>query len=219
MRVKVFFYRLTGSMDALFTLLSRLRFNVIFDGRIIRLDSRTFRDQGRFSRAFKGRRHARIITFNDAFYCGSNSMDRSVIRERILFLGFFKSSAGVQLDLRDTFRDSIEDEASRRLSRIPMLLYQITIALSVASGFKVGLADHIRAREDFSLLILRIAISHLQATSCLGANPHDLMMFNRCTDVYIKIITAGSGRDLSIRFFRGFRPLIRLFFYFRFNAT
>lgn len=66
-----------------------------------------------------------------------------------------------------------------------MFTNEIAIALGIASCFEMDLADHVGAREDFGRLILRIAISDLQAASGLGATILHDVMFYRCADIYI----------------------------------
>lgn len=83
----------------------------------------------------------------------------------------------------------------------------------------MGLADYVGAREDFGRFILRIAVSDLQAASCLCADILYYVVFNRRADIYIEVVAAGGSGYFSTRFFRGFGAFIGLLFLFRFHAT
>ncbi len=130
-------------------------------------------------------------------------MYRRLIWTRHLDLRLLKSRARIKLHLRDTLWNSIQYQPARRLSRVPMLPYQITIALSVTSRLNMNLTHHIRARKNLCLLILRITISNLQATSRLRTVLlHDMVLYRRA-NINIKIIATSSRRYLSIRLARG----------------
>lgn len=100
-----------------------------------------------------------------------------------------------------------------------MLTYEIAITLSIASRLEMYLTNYVRAREDLSLLILRIAISDLETASCLGTVLLNDVMLYRGTNINIEIIAASSGRYLSARLARGLSALLGLIFLLRLYAT